>query len=164
VPIALGWPAAGTGDPRFPARLILTELLNDQMGVIRTRLAASYGVSAHLAAQVAGSSYQVSGQVDARRAGEALTAMRAEVARLRDGQISPEQFARVEWMVRHGLPLSGEAELSRRIAAATAADVRAVASEDLARDHEVVALSGTRATLQAAFAATGIADVTYLGR
>ena len=60
-----------------------------------------------------------------------------------------------------GYKLAG---LAVGIAAATAADVRAVAGEDLARDHEVVALSGTRATLQAAFAATGIADVTYLGR
>ncbi len=166
------------------ARMVLTQMLNDQMGSIRARLGASYGTYAHRDPRLAGSVYYLGGAVDAPRAGEAIRAMRDGIAALRDGtdfdvmfvrarrkviqQLlgestqSVELAARLGRIARFGLDPSYDNTLLRHAAALSPAQVKTLLARELDPGKEVVVMLGARPAVTKGFADAGIKDVTLV--
>src|SRR5262249_39241190 len=85
VDVAILYPSPAGMSGQQAARLVLTEMLNDQMWEIRSRLGATYGTYARRDIRIGPSAYRLGGAVDAQRAGEAVRAMRDGIEALRRG-------------------------------------------------------------------------------
>jgi hypothetical protein len=85
VDVAILYPSPAGMSGEQAARLVVTEMLNDQMWGIRAKLGATYGTYARREARLGASEYHLGGAVDAPRAGEALRAMRDGIDALRNG-------------------------------------------------------------------------------
>ena len=162
------------------ARMVLTEMLDDQMESIRTRLGATYGTYARRDARLGGSAYHLGGAVDAPRTGEAIRAMRDGIEALRGGKdfdlafvrarrqiiqrllgestVSTELAARLGQIARFGLDPSYNSALLRQTAALSPAQVRSLVNRELSPGTEVVVVLGDRAAVTRAFADAGIKD------
>jgi len=180
VDLALLYPSpAGIGGDQA-TRLVLTAMLNEQMGQVRTKLGASYGTSASRNARLAASSYHLGGAVDAPRAGEALRAMRNGIDALRSGTdfdaifvrarrkvvqelvagstISSVLASRLGQIARYHLDPSYDQDLLRQAATLTPAQVKQLLARELDPHTEVIVLLGDRAAVSRAFADAGITD------
>jgi len=159
------------------ARAVVGEMVRERVAQIRTRFGASYGVLARYLMTEAGDAILVDGYVDAKRAGEVVCRMQADLEGLRAGddafaadfvRARREQLAlalgdpmkassvadQLEAAVTHHLAIDDASTLPATIAATRLADVRAVIAADLAPARTVVMLSGrpadTAAVLRAA--------------
>jgi zinc protease len=184
VTVTIGYPAPagiGTGEA---ARRVLTEMLNIRMGDIRFKLGATYGTYAGRRTQVGPSSYQMGGNVDAPRAGEAIKAMRDGVEMLRKGttfdidfvrarrslienllgqsSVSSELAQRLATMAAFDLKPDYYKQLVKQIAAVSPAQVKDILEKDLAPIGEVVVCQGDRPMLEKAFADAGIDQVKLI--
>jgi predicted Zn-dependent peptidase len=175
LPVRIGFATAGARDSQHATRLVLAEIIGERMRFLRERLGVSTGASAELVAFPDAGGYVVSAEIDSRRVPEALAAMRADLAALRGGGLTAEQFVRARIRVMRRLtddptstaelaarleeaallepPLVPGDELARRVGAVVFADVQRLVATELAADHEIVAVGGPKATIEAAFAA-----------
>jgi zinc protease len=167
------------------ARLVLSEMIQDGIRVVREGMGASYGVYVYYEWGASGGALLIGGDVDEAKAPEALTRVLAEVAAVRDGGAGQrEAFVRARRkmlaraLARRGgaasgasqlaslaanrLPHDYDRELAQRIAALTPDAVAKVAAADLAEKHMVVMVRGKAAVVDAALAAAGAATPTKI--
>jgi zinc protease len=160
------------------ARYVLEAMLEDRVRVVREGLAASYSVSVGYASGLGGGVLSVDGEVEPDRAGRALSALAAELVSVHDNADKmAEDFVRARrralarvladssgasdlgdelaFIAERGLPLSFFSDLARDVGAVTLADVVALAAKDLRDQRKVVALSGPKKAVEAAFQAVG---------
>lgn len=114
VDVAILYPSPAGISGQQAARMVLTEMLNEQMGGIRARLGATYGTYARRDARLGASAYDLGGTVDAPRAGEAIRAMRDGIAALRNGTDFDVAFVRARRKVIQ--ELLGASTLSTELA------------------------------------------------
>jgi predicted Zn-dependent peptidase len=180
VDVAILYPSpAGIGGEQA-ARMVLTEMLNQEMWDIRAKLGATYGTYARRDARVSASAYNLGGAVDAPRAGEALRAMRDRVEALRSGShfdalfvrarrtvvqrmlgestVSIELASRLAQIARFGLDVNDANAILRQAAALSPAQVRQLLTRELDPRLEVVVMLGDRAALTRAFSDAGLKD------
>jgi len=181
VHVKIGYATGPGRDSRRAARLVLREMIERRVAVVRERLAASYGVVSRLVERSGPGSFEIEGQLDAARAGEALAALRAAIdgLRRRDGFL--EDFARAR---RRALALALVASersaelakqieddvlavgdpadpraLARAVAVLTPQDVTAVIDSELKATAEVIVGVGAPAGLAQMFATAKLGDV-----
>lgn len=184
VDVAILYPSPAGISGQQAARMVLTEMLNEQMSLIRTRLGATYGTYARRDARLAASAYHLGGAIDAPRAGEALREMRDGIAALRRGTDfdvafvrarrrvvqrllgestqSAELASRLGQIARFGLDASYDSTLLRQTATLSTAQVKDLLARELDPAGEVVVALGDRAAVTRAFADAGIANAQLL--
>jgi zinc protease len=180
IDVAILYPSPAGMSGQEAARMVLTEMLNEQMEAIRTRLGATYGTYAHREVRRSASAYHLGGAVDAPRAGEALRAMRDGIDALRTGAdleiafvrarrkiiqellgestLSAELAARLGQIARFGLAPDHYNTVLHQVAALSIAQVKALLARELDPRNEVVVTLGDRASVTRAFADAGIPD------
>jgi zinc protease len=179
--VRIAYPAPAGIDGQEAARSVLTEMMNTRMSDIRFKLGATYGTYARRDIRLGPSSYNMGGNVDAPRAGEALKAMRDGVDMLRKGDnfdvdfvrarrkliqqllgestVSVELASRLGTIAEFGLDTNYYNSLLQQVAAVSPAQVRALIASELDPNNEVVVTLADRETLVKAFAGAGITDV-----
>jgi zinc protease len=180
VDVAILYPSPAGISGQQPARLVLTEMLDEEVRAVRIKLGATYGVYARRDARIAASAYHLGGAIDAPRAGEAIRTMRDRIDALRQGTGFDVAFARARRKVvqrllgestqsavlaarlgqiaRFGLDAGYDNTLLQQTAALSTAQVKAVLARELDPAGEVVVALGDRAALTKAFADAGITD------
>jgi zinc protease len=155
-------------------RMVLEQLLEDRLRVVREGLGASYGLSVQYYGATSAGALTISGMLDPERAGDAMKAIVAELARLRDPATDlAEDFVRARRLAlalaladtagaaatadelafvgAHHLDRTYFAELAGAVAGATVDDVRALIGGDLAEPRMVVAVGARAEVCQAIF-------------
>lgn len=178
VEVNLGFAATSPRTARA-ARLIVVEMVRNRVDKVRSRLSASYGIEAEYGTGVMGDLLEVSGRVDAARAGEAVRQIEADLDGLRTGDaafaadfvrarhvalvralgdpVRPSIAAdRLEAVVANRLPLDAVETLPAEIASTTIDAARAVIAQDLQTARMVMMLSGRQQDTAAAFRAAGV--------
>ena len=186
VRIALAFAATSSRDQSRGARAVVAEMVRNRFDAVRSRLGASYGLQTGYGSSPAGDVLQVTGFVDADRAGEVarllqrdldglrrgddalaadfVRARRAALARaLADPVMSSTVADELEEAVTRHRPLDAAATLPAAIAATTLRDARAVIAADLKAERMVGLLGGRSADVRAAYAAAGITGVRATG-
>jgi zinc protease len=161
------------------ARLVLQEMIQDGIRVVREGMGASYGVYASYESGARGGALVIRGDIDEAKAGEALARILGVVTALRDDAATErESFVRARRKaLAHAMARSGGAssiasrlqslaarqlspdyddELAARIAALTPRHLAEVAAADLAAARMVVMVRGKEPVLDAAFAAVKV--------
>jgi zinc protease len=181
VDVAIGYPSPAGISGQQAARMVLTEMLNDHMWNVRSRLGATYDPRASRDARIGASAYRLAATVDAQRAGEALRAMREGIDALRDGIDFDIMFARARRKVvdrllgesmmsanlafqlgeiaRFDLEPGHYKTLLKHAAALSIAEVKALLARELDPSTEVVVLLGDRISVTTAFSDAGLASV-----
>jgi zinc protease len=182
VDIRIAYPTPVGVDRHLPERLVLERMLTNQASAVREELGASYGISATYDINMGPGLIQISGKVDARRAGEALIALRAEVERMRaGGKDIDAAFARARrdvvrtlladsgsaasaasqlaFIAKHRLPTDFFVRLAHKVARLRPADVAAIIDEELAPARELTVLYGPADEVRRAFDAAGVDPV-----
>jgi len=181
VDVAILYPSPAGISGQQAARMVLTEMLNGEMGRIRAGLGATYGTYARRDARLSASAYHLGGAVDAPRAGEAIRAMRDGIDALRNGTdfdvafvrarrkvvqellgestVSTEIASRLGQIARFSLDPSYYNTLLQQAAALSTAQVKGLLARELDPRNEVVVALGDRASVAKAFADAGIQDV-----
>jgi len=184
VDIALLYPSPPGIAGEQAARLVLMQMLDEQMRRIRTELGATYGVHVRRDTGVSGSAYHIQGAVDAPRSGEALRAMRAGIEALRSGTEFDAMFVRARRKVvqellngstvstvlaqrlgqsaRFGLGPSFDNDLLRDAAALSPPQVKQLLARELDPGSEVIVLLGDRGSVTRAFPEAGIDDAKLM--
>jgi zinc protease len=167
------------------ARLVLQQLLQDRVRVAREELGATYGLSVRYYGGTAGGALAISGMLDPERAGDAMKAIVAELARLRDADNDlAEDFVRARrralaevladaagatatadelaFVGAHHLDVGFFSELATAIGAITLEQLRTIVRGDLAEHRMVVAISARTAVLETIFGALGVSDAELL--
>jgi len=174
----------GISMERYAARRILSMMLNERMGKMRTILGSTYGARAGIGTNLGARAYQLGGSFDSMRVGESLAAMRKEIDALRNGADfnvgfakarrallkqqmteSGETYAlagRLGFLAKYGLPADAYDRLSEAVATLTPDKVRAVMLDDLKPGNEVVGIFADKATLEKSFAEAGIENPTII--
>jgi zinc protease len=174
----ISFPAPAGMDGQYGARLILNEMINLKMRDVREKLGASYGVGSRLAANVGPGSYEMGGELDAQRAGEALKAMQEGITSLQSGNDLDAVFATARRHVLKSLVsatgTSGDGvrrllraatfgladgyfdKLTRLVAAASLDQVSELAQAELKPELEVVGLMGPKDLVEKAFATANV--------
>lgn len=184
VDIAVVYPSPAGLAGEQAARMVLTQMLADQMWSIRTQLGATYDPRAVRDAGVSASGYRLSCSVDAPRAGEVLREIQNKVDALRRGTeldvrfmqarrkvvdrllagstVSAVLAAQLGDITRFQLAPTHYTDLLRRAATLSVADVEALLEHELAPHTEAVIAHGAQAAVTAAFADAGLDDVTLV--
>ncbi|HWM87474.1 MAG TPA: pitrilysin family protein [Kofleriaceae bacterium] len=182
--ITIAYPAPAGRDGQHAARLVLAEMLNEQMAAIRTELGATYGAGALRTDNLGPNAYMMGSAVDSARAGESLVEMRRRVDAMRRGDDFDVNFAlarrqvlrelltestntsvmasRLARIAVFGLGPDYYDDLVRRVAAVPPAQVKALVAEELKPDLEVVVCVADRASLEAAFRGAALGTVAYV--
>ncbi len=182
--VSIIFPAPGGIDGQQAARMVLTEMMTLRMAAVRTELGSSYGVRAGRRNSVGPTYYQVSGTVDAPRAGESLKFMRAKLQELRDGVDFNRDFVtarhkvlktllaqstesytlvgRLSAIARYNLDPDYYDKLARGVASVMPRQVKALMAVELDPNKEIIVNMADRATLDAAFAEAGLDNVRII--
>lgn len=164
-------------------RLVLREMMEDRLSVLREELGAAYGVSVAQVTREGPGLLRVSAAVDRERAGEAFVALQSALAALRAGDITAD-FARarrqalrhvladsfhsqsvageLELVATYELPATYYAELARRVATLRPADIQALIARELDLTRQVVFVRGRRASVEALYRAGEITGYRVL--
>ncbi|MBI4511154.1 MAG: insulinase family protein [Deltaproteobacteria bacterium] len=179
------FPAAAGIDSRYPARLVLEEMLDIRMQVIRERLAASYGLSVSFSPAIGPGQWVVEGELDAARAGEAIMAIRQELAGLRakdaeflsdfararravvkkllvENNSSEATMRKLSFLARFRLPLDYQSSLVQSVASLGPDAISALISDELDPQQEIMGLHGGREALERAFQVAGIQGIRFI--
>jgi zinc protease len=184
VQIELGFPAPAGIDGQQAARLVLTQLLSDRMGEIRTELGSTYGIRTQPIVHLGPAAYLVTGGIDAPRAGETLKAIHGKLEGLRQGENFDKGFAlarravlkrlltsssetgsladRLARIAGFGLGPDYYDNLVRYVAAVSPAQVKALIATELDPKMEAVVLLADRKTLEKAFKDAEITTPKYV--
>ena len=172
--VRIAYPAPGGYDDQRAARLVLERMLGERMSRIRQQLGSTYGVYARRRDQTGPTMYEIGGQVDAKRAGESLAVMRANINLLRQGYpgfdadfvrarrrvietmlgrstVSLNMAGRLTVIERHGLGVDYFDRLLEQVASVTPSQVKQLIAAELRPETEVVVCMADRATLEGAF-------------
>jgi predicted Zn-dependent peptidase len=182
--VRLAYPAPAGMDGQQAARMVLGQMLSDRMGEIRKELGSTYGIRFRPDVHLGPGAYQVSGGVDAPRAGESLKAIREKVEVLRRGDDFEKTFAlarravlkrllvtssetaalaaRLQNIALFNLAPEHYDNLVRYVAAVSPAQVKALIATELDPKLEAVICMADRATLQKAFKDAGLDNVRYV--
>lgn len=178
VGITIGFTSASHEERDRAARMILAEIVADQVRAVREGLGVSYGVEAGYFTGAGGGALTVSGDVDAAHAGHALRAMLDGIEAARgDAAAIAADFVRARrrvlarvlasstetgrlaselaFIAEHDLPADYFTRLVDAVATTTVDDVVALAAGDLDATHQVVVLTGPGAAVDAALAEVG---------
>lgn len=170
--IGVAYPAGVGMDGMEPARMILEQMLNERVRVVREKLGASYGTYANREMNRGPGMYRITGFVDSHRAGEAIAAIREGIDGLRKGERFDEDFARarrdvlrqllVEFtdssslasqlatIAAYELPADFFDRLAKQIAAMSPAQVKALIAAELRPETEVTVMLGTKEQIEKA--------------
>ncbi len=176
----------GTDVKGSAVRSIMTIMLNSQVGKIREKLGASYGMYARLTRNVGPSMYQISGPVDSARLGEVLSTLRTAIINFKNGENLEEDFViarrqiirrmvgestatsdianRLVAMALYQRPLDYENKLLEAVANTTIDDVKAILKTELLPEQEAIVLLSDKETLEKSFAAANLTDVVYVDK
>jgi zinc protease len=182
--ISISFATAPGFQEQHAARLVLAEMLRELLQfTLRERMAASYGVSVAQSYRSGPCQLTIEADVDQARAGEAFSALREELARVRGGDFaaafvrarrgvlqqlmaasldSSNVADKLQFVAEHGLPGDYFDRLAQRVAALRIDDVRALVAAEMAAEREVVAAIGQRASIQAMYQAAGIESVRFV--
>jgi len=158
-------------------------MLDQRMRFVREELGASYGMQARLSSNAAASTYLIWGQVDSAKGPAVLAAMQAQLGALRDAPTA-EEFVRarratvldlvgrstgslalareVDAITRRASSIDAD-ELLRRVGALTLPDLAGPLRDELAPQHEILAVAAPRDLLSGLFAAARIEAVRVIG-
>ncbi|HWN67097.1 MAG TPA: insulinase family protein [Haliangium sp.] len=182
--ISISFATASGFEAQHAARLVLAEMLREVLQfALRERMAASYGVEVTHSLRPGPGYLTIETDVDQARAGEAFSALRDELARLRGGDFAAA-FVRarravlqrlmaaaldsgnvadnLELLAIHGLPRDYHDRLAQRVAALRIGDVRALMTDEMVAGREVVTVIGQRASIDAMYKSAGIEVVRYI--
>jgi zinc protease len=163
------------------ARLVLGEMIEDRLRLVREGMGASYGVHASYSAGTGGGVFYVSSDLEPARAAKAAKAITSELQALSTGAgAMAEDFVRarrralafvladaagvtavadeLEYNVRRGLPVDHFDQLALAISKLTPAEVATVAAADLNRRHMVVSVTAPPEQLEALMTALGASE------
>jgi zinc protease len=167
-------------DERLPHRLLASQMLQQAMGRVRTRLGSTYGISGGWGPSVGPSSYFVGGTCESAQAVDTLAYIREEIENLRKGTNHEVEFVRARRAVMKsllgratmtgsiagalanqqafGLPPDSQWRVMKQVATAKPADVLRVLEHDLDLEKAVVALSADDKVLRKLFDSLGVSD------
>jgi zinc protease len=176
--VVIAYPSPAGIDRQIAARTVLAEMLNLRVGDVRFRLGSTYGVYARREIAKGPTAYELGGDLDAERAGEAIKAIREGIATLRRGDhlaqdlvrarrkvvsellgestVTAELAARLGFIAIHDLPPDYFRTLLQQVAAVSPAQIQALIEQELDPSREVVVALGDRAHLERAFADAGL--------
>ena len=182
--VTIEYPAPTGRDGQHAARMILAQMLDQEMAAIRTQLGSTYGTYAQETDHLGPNGYRMGGRVDSARAGESLVEMRKRVEALRRGDDFARRFAlarrqvlrqlvaestdtqqmaaRLARIAAFGLGPDYYDSLVKYVAAASPAQVRAIIAEELRPDQEIVVCMADRPTLDRAFRQAGLARPRFI--
>jgi predicted Zn-dependent peptidase len=186
VQLVLGFAASSPRTASRAARAVVQEILDKRLALIRTQLGATYGIDVEYHTTAAGDLIEITGRVDAARAGEVVRRVVDELGKLRatDDALADDfvrarravlaaeladlaqpsvTARRLEYAVAGGLPLDIDAALAAAVATTTLDDVTRVIAQDLQPARMVGVLGGRDADVQAALEAAGISHARVLG-
>jgi zinc protease len=179
VSITIGYTTRSDAVVDRAAQMVLREMLEDDVRIVREGMGASYGIHVSQLAAAAGGALVVSGDVDQAQAGEALRRILASLATLRgDAPAARAAFVRARRkalalalarrggaatvsaqladLAAQGLPPDRASDVARQIAALTPAHLGKVAAADLDETRLVVVVRGPKAAVEATYAALQI--------
>jgi zinc protease len=180
VGLVVAFATASEPDHEQAARMVLSEMVNDRLRVVREGMGAAYGVQVSYMAGKGGGAFYVSSDLDPARAAKAAKAIVSELEALRTSAgTMAEEFVRarrralantmadaagvsavadeLEYAVRRGLPVDHFDQLALAISHLTPAQVAAVAAADLDRRRMVVSVSAPSERLDAVMTELGAA-------
>jgi zinc protease len=182
--ISISFATAPGFQEQHAARLVLAEMLREVLHfTLRERMATSYGVSVAHSYRSGPCQLTIEADVDQARAGEAFSALRDQLARVRGGDLaaafvrarrsvlqqlmatsldSSNVADKLEFIAIHGLPGDYFDQLAQRVAALRIDDVRALVAAEMPAGREVVAALGQRASIEAMYQAAGIQAVRFV--
>lgn len=182
--LSIFFPTAPRIDGEHAARLVLAEMLALRMAAVRERMAASYGIDVSYSPEVGPGLFVITGEVDTKRAGEALTFMREAIDSLRRGEDLAQDFAlarrrvarnalvedfdtmalsaRLAFLSLHGLELDYYEHLAHAVAALRPEAVARIIAKELAPEQETILCIGAWAEIERAFQQAGIAKPTLI--
>ncbi len=180
--VGIAYPAAAGIDGEEGARRVLTQMLDLELGDVRSKLGSTYALfPVSRSTQIGPGAYIVSLTVDAARGGESLKALRDGIDKLRvGGQDFDIAFVRARRMLvqqmlgestvsaqvagslgfidRYDLEPGYFNTLLKTIAVAPVALIKSLIERELDAKSEIVVLQADRATLEATFKDAGITD------
>lgn len=182
--LRVGFTARSSARTERAARLVLAEMVQDRLRIVREGMGATYSLHARYTGGAAGTALELETSIDAARAPEAAAAVMQELARLRSGAAAdPSDFARarrrvltrllatsrdattvadqLEEMVEHGLDLARIGALAAEVAQLAPPAVAAVAAKDLDPQRMVVAVHGRPDVATATLTALGATGVDW---
>jgi len=181
--VTIAYPAQAGHDGQYAARLVLTEMLNQQMWGIRTELGSTYGTYAGQSDHVGPTPTRWAGgstppapasrcarwrdKIDSLRRGDDLERKVALARRLVLRRLIAESTntvamaGRLATIAVFGLGPDYYDSLVKHVAAVSPAQVKALIAEELVPEHEVVVCMADRPTLERAFQEAGIPGVAY---
>lgn len=177
--MTIAFPLAEVYGDDHAALLVLTEMLDREVGAVRERLGASYGVDAAL--HVDRPRLEIRGEVDSERASEAVAEALAALERLRKSEDFERRFvlarrgafrklvdaqADATWLagalanaVRNGRSYDYYRELARNVAALEPEPVTALIDGVLASKRSVTLLLGPAAAIERVVEQNGLEGV-----
>lgn len=163
---------------KYGQRLILAQMLNKRMGMVRSQLGSTYGVRAGYVLNRNAGYYSVSGTIDTNRSGESVNFIRNKIDQLRNGENFKVEFAEARRVVLKRMmavsnetrPLAGRLTrlavhqadplaydmLVKTIANSTPAQVEKLMQEDLPLSGEILGILGPKATLEKTFSEANV--------
>jgi zinc protease len=181
--ISIYYPGPRGIDKDYAARLLLSGILRQVMGQIRSELGSTYGVRGGWRESVGPSAYSLGGKVESMRAGESLIAIRAKVDKLRTEDFrvdfvrarrtlmmqllaasatSGAQARTLAKIAQYNLPPDGHWQLIKQVANVKPEEVRALLNKELDPKKEIIVLEADKETLNKAFEAIGVTDFKLL--
>jgi zinc protease len=183
VTINVAWPVDNVWQGAA-AWLVLEQMLSARVAEVRQSMGASYGMSASLRIRRGPSMLVVSGDVDRRRAGDALKAVLAAIDELRAGGGSfaadfalarrglAAQYAsatnsaastasELSTALVHGLGTRYASTLVDAIARLKPADVKALLDRELRPNRRSIVLHGPKAAVDRAMTAAGVTNASW---
>jgi predicted Zn-dependent peptidase len=168
---------------RAAARRVLREMVDEAVGLLRTKLGATYDVNVEHITNAGPGVLLITTSVDRSRAAEAFVAMRQAMEELRSGDMA-EAFVRARRRVLHklmaqtadsramagrlsfavanDLALNYHDDLAREVAALRPSDIRALMAAEMDAGREIVVLQGRASEISAVYQAAGIRDYRAL--
>ncbi len=171
VSIAIAYPTPSGVPANYAAWRVLEEMLASRVNSVRSEMGASYGMNVSLTTHLGPGMLLISGEVDRRRAGEALRTVLAEIERLRAGGYEADlalarrhvaaalatttnsansTAANLTFELLQDLSPRWLAVLVDRVAHVTPANVQHILDNELAPRHQSIVLYGTKAYAAAA--------------
>lgn len=160
-------------------RLVLAEMVRDEVSALRQILGATYGVDVDQVSRRGPGMFKISASVDRERASDGFAALRRALVRLRSGaardnfvrarrkvlrkvladSLTSESVAdELELMVTYDLPRGYYGDLARRIAELRVGDIQTVLAGELAERHQVIMLRGKQSVVEATYQSAGVTE------
>lgn len=177
-------PIPSLADGQHGARLVMIELLSEAVGRLREQLGASYGFRAYLEGDAGPASVTIQGQVDPRRAGEALRVLAESLEGARADATHEGRFARARravlrrlladagdpttlasqlaFTLRHELPRDYFATLAGEVARLQPSELAELTRVELDRARLSTLCIGARDDVETAYREAGVDAIHWV--